>query len=420
MEFEYSARCATLREKLLAFMDEHIYPNEHAYKQEVDNNGKEKGNRWLPTHIIEELKPLAREQGLWNLFLPKSVRAPEGLSNLDYAPLCEIMGRIPWAPEVFNCSAPDTGNMETIERYGSEEHKRQWLEPLLRGEIRSAFAMTEPDVASSDATNIGTRIERVGDEYVINGTKWWISGAGDPRCKIFILMGKTDPEAARHSQQSMILVPADTKGVNIKRPLSVFGYDDAPHGHCEIIFDNVRVPASNILLGEGRGFEIAQGRLGPGRIHHCMRAIGTAERALELMCRRLDSRTAFGRKISEQGVWRERIAESRIMIDSARLLTLKAAYMMDTVGNKFAKAEIAMIKVLAPTMAQKIIDWSIQAHGGGGVSDDFPLAMLWAHNRTLRIADGPDEVHRNAIAKLELSKYVGLPGESLDLPITRS
>ena len=420
MEFEYSARCATLREKLLAFMDEHIYPNEHAYKQEVDNNGKEKGNRWLPTHIIEELKPLAREQGLWNLFLPKSVRAPEGLSNLDYAPLCEIMGRIPWAPEVFNCSAPDTGNMETIERYGSEEHKRQWLEPLLRGEIRSAFAMTEPDVASSDATNIGTRIERVGDEYVINGTKWWISGAGDPRCKIFILMGKTDPEAARHSQQSMILVPADTKGVDIKRPLSVFGYDDAPHGHCEIIFDNVRVPASNILLGEGRGFEIAQGRLGPGRIHHCMRAIGTAERALELMCRRLDSRTAFGRKISEQGVWRERIAESRILIDSARLLTLKAAYMMDTVGNKFAKAEIAMIKVLAPTMAQKIIDWSIQAHGGGGVSDDFPLAMLWAHNRTLRIADGPDEVHRNAIAKLELSKYVGLPGESLDLPITRS
>ena len=420
MEFEYSARCATLREKLLAFMDEHIYPNEHAYKQEVDNNGKEKGNRWLPTHIIEELKPLAREQGLWNLFLPKSVRAPEGLSNLDYAPLCEIMGRIPWAPEVFNCSAPDTGNMETIERYGSEEHKRQWLEPLLRGEIRSAFAMTEPDVASSDATNIGTRIERMGDEYVINGTKWWISGAGDPRCKIFILMGKTDPEAARHSQQSMILVPADTKGVNIKRPLSVFGYDDAPHGHCEIIFDNVRVPASNILLGEGRGFEIAQGRLGPGRIHHCMRAIGTAERALELMCRRLDSRTAFGRKISEQGVWRERIAESRILIDSSRLLTLKAAYMMDTVGNKFAKAEIAMIKVLAPTMAQKIIDWSIQAHGGGGVSDDFPLAMLWAHNRTLRIADGPDEVHRNAIAKLELSKYVGLPGESLDLPITRS
>lgn len=420
MEFEYSERCMELREKLLAFMEQHIYPNEHLYKEEIDRNGKENGNRWIPTKIIEQLKPLAREQGLWNLFLPKSVRAPEGLSNLDYAPLCEIMGRIPWAPEVFNCSAPDTGNMETIERYGSEENKRTWLEPLLRGEMRSAFAMTEPDVASSDATNIGTRIERDGDDYVINGHKWWISGAGDPRCKVFILMGKTDPNAARHAQQSMILVPADAKGVNIKRPLPVFGYDDAPHGHCEILFENVRVPASNILLGEGRGFEIAQGRLGPGRIHHCMRAIGTAERALELMCRRLHSRTAFGHKISEQGVWRERIAESRILIDSARLLTLKAAYMMDTVGNKFAKSEIAMIKVLAPNMAQQIIDWAIQAHGGGGVSDDFPLAMLWAHNRTLRIADGPDEVHRNAIAKLELSKYMSLPGEDLNLPITRS
>ncbi len=408
MDFEYSARCSNLREKLLAFMDEHIYPNENAFKKEVDCNGQEKGNRWLPTLLIEELKPLARKQGLWNLFLPQSVRAPEGLSNLDYAPLCEIMGRIPWASEVFNCSPPDTGNMETIERYGSEEHKRQWLEPLLRGEIRSAFAMTEPNVASSDATNISTRIERVGEEYLINGTKWWISGAGDPRCKIFILMGKTNPLAARHAQQSMILVPANTHGVQIKRALSVFGYDDAPHGHCEIIFDNVRVPASNILLGEGRGFEIAQGRLGPGRIHHCMRAIGTAERALELMCRRLDSRTAFGRKISEQGVWRERIAESRILIDSSRLLTLKAAYMMDTIGNKAAKAEIAMIKVLVPTMAQKILDWAIQAYGGGGVSDDFPLAMLWANNRTLRLADGPDEVHRNAIAKLELFKYGNL------------
>ena len=420
MEFEYSDRCQALREKLLQFMDQHIYPNEHAYKNEVDRNGLEKGNRWIPTKIIEELKPIARKEGLWNLFLPKSERAPEGLSNLDYAPLCEIMGRIPWAPEVFNCSAPDTGNMETIERYGTEEHKRQWLEPLLRGEIRSAFAMTEPDVASSDATNISTRIERIGDEYVINGRKWWTSGAGDPRCKIYILMGKTDPNAPRHSQQSMILVPSDTKGVTVVRPLSVFGYDDAPHGHCEVIFDNVRVPASNILLGEGRGFEIAQGRLGPGRIHHCMRAIGTAERALELMCRRIDSRVAFGRKVSEQGVWRERIAESRIMIDSARLLVLKAAYMMDTVGNKVAKSEIAMIKVLAPVMAQKVIDWAIQAHGGGGVSDDFPLAQLWAHNRTLRIADGPDEVHRNAIAKLEIAKYVSLPGESLDLPVTRS
>ncbi len=420
MDFAYSPRCQALREKLLKFMDDYIYPNERAYKDEVDRNGQEKGSRWLPTKIIEELKPIAREQGLWNLFLPQSERAPEGLSNLDYAPLCEIMGRIPWAPEVFNCSAPDTGNMETIERYGSEEQKREWLEPLLRGEIRSAFAMTEPEVASSDATNISTRIERVGNEYVINGRKWWTSGAGDPRCKIYIVMGKTDPEGPRHSQQSMILVPADTKGVTVVRPLSVFGYDDAPHGHCEVIFDNVRVPASNMLLGEGRGFEIAQGRLGPGRIHHCMRAIGTAERALELMCRRIDSRVAFGRKISEQGVWRERIAESRIMIDSARLLVLKAAYMMDTVGNKVAKSEIAMIKVLAPVMAQQVIDWAIQAHGGGGVSDDFPLAQLWAHNRTLRLADGPDEVHRNAIAKLELAKYVSLPGESLDLPVTRS
>jgi len=419
MDFEYSPRCMELREKLNHFMDKHIYPNERTYKEEVDRNGREKGNRWIPTKIVEELKPIARKEGLWNLFLPKSPHAPEGLSNLDYAPLCEIMGRITWAPEVFNCSAPDTGNMETIERYGSEEHKEQWLKPLLRGEIRSAFAMTEPDVASSDATNISTRIERVGNEYVINGRKWWTSGAGDPRCKIYILMGKTDPNAPRHAQQSMILVPADTKGVTVVRPLSVFGYDDAPHGHCEVTFDNVRVPASNMLLGEGRGFEIAQGRLGPGRIHHCMRAIGTAERALELMCKRIDSRVAFGKKVSEQGVWRERIAESRIMIDSARLLVLKAAYMMDTVGNKGAKTEIAMIKVLAPVMAQQVIDWSIQAHGGGGVSDDFAVAQLWAHNRTLRIADGPDEVHRNAIAKLELAKYASL-GESLDLPITRS
>ncbi len=420
MDFAYSKRCEDLRERLLSFMDTHVYPNERRYKDEVDRNGRERGNRWIPTEVVEELKPVARAAGLWNLFLPKSSRAPEGLSNLDYAPLCEIMGRIPWAPEIFNCSAPDTGNMETIERYGSEQNKRDWLEPLLRGEIRSAFAMTEPDVASSDATNISTRIERDGNSYVINGRKWWISGAGDPRCKIFIVMGKTDPDAARHSQQSMILVPADTPGLTILRPLPVFGYDDAPHGHCEIVFDNVRVPASNMLLGEGRGFEIAQGRLGPGRIHHCMRAIGTAERALELMCKRLDSRVAFGRKISEQGVWRERIAESRIMIDTARLLVLKAADMMDTVGNKVAKTEIAMIKVLAPNVAQQIIDWAIQAHGAGGVSDDFPLAQLWAHNRTLRLADGPDEVHRNAIAKLELAKHVSLPGESLQLPITRS
>jgi acyl-CoA dehydrogenase len=409
MNFDYSDRCKELQARLLAFMDAHIYPNEKAFKQEVDRNGLEQGNRWIPTELIERLKPLAREQGLWNLFLPKSVRAPEGLSNLDYAPLCEIMGRVVWAPEVFNCAAPDTGNMETIERYGSEEHKRAWLEPLLRGEIRSAFAMTEPDVASSDATNIATRIERDGDEYVINGHKWWISGAGDPRCKIYILMGKTDPSAARHAQQSMILVPADTPGITVVRPLPVFGYDDAPHGHCEIRFEHVRVPASNLLLGEGRGFEIAQGRLGPGRIHHCMRSIGVAERALELMCKRLDSRVAFGKKISEQGVWRERIAESRIKIDTARLLTLKTAALMDTVGNKQAAAEIAMIKVLAPNVAQEVLDWAIQAHGAGGVSDDFPLASQWAGNRTLRLADGPDEVHRNAIAKLELAKWMSLP-----------
>eukprot|EP01114_Cavostelium_apophysatum_P023776 TRINITY_DN9068_c0_g1_i1.p2 TRINITY_DN9068_c0_g1~~TRINITY_DN9068_c0_g1_i1.p2 ORF type:complete len:411 (-),score=88.71 TRINITY_DN9068_c0_g1_i1:742-1974(-) len=405
MDFAYSERCQELQERLPAFMDEHIYPNERAFGEEIAANARDKGTRWLPLELIERLKPLAREAGLWNLFLPKSSRAPEGLSNLDYAPLCEIMGRVPWAPEVFNCSAPDTGNMETLERYASEDIKRSWLEPLLRGEMRSAFAMTEPDVASSDATNIATRIERDGEDYVINGHKWWISGAGDPRCKVFIVMGKTDPAAARHQQQSMIVVPADTPGISIVRPLPVFGYDDAPHGHCEILFENVRVPAANMLLGEGRGFEIAQGRLGPGRIHHCMRAIGVAERALELMCRRLDSRVAFGRKISEQGVWRERIAESRIRIDTARLLTLKAAYMMDTVGNKGAQAEIAMIKVLAPTVAQDVLDWAIQAHGAAGVSEEFPLAYQWAGNRTLRLADGPDEVHRNAVAKLELAKY---------------
>jgi acyl-CoA dehydrogenase len=408
MDFEYSDRCKDLQARLQAFMTEHVYPNEKAFKEEVDANGRA-GERWTPTLLVERLKPLAREQGLWNLFLPRSPRAPEGLSNLDYAPLCEIMGRVAWAPEVFNCAAPDTGNMETLERYGTEDHKTRWLEPLLDGRIRSAFAMTEPDVASSDATNVATRIERIegdaGDEYLINGHKWWISGAGDPRCQVFIVMGKTDRSAERHRQQSMILVPRDTPGITIKRALPVFGYDDAPHGHCEILFENVRVPAANLLLGEGRGFEIAQGRLGPGRIHHCMRAIGVAERALELMCRRLAARVAFGRAISDQGVWRERIAESRIRIDTARLLTLRTAWLMDTVGNKKAQAEIAMIKVLAPNVAQQVLDWAIQAHGAAGVSDDFPLAYQWAGNRTLRLADGPDEVHRNAIAKLELGKY---------------
>jgi len=409
MDFDYSARTKELQARLLAFMDQHIYPHEHAFHDEVDRNGREQGNRWIPTALVERLKPLAREQGLWNLFLPRSARAPEGLSNLDYAPLCEIMGRVPWAAEVFNCSAPDTGNMETLERYGSEEHKQLWLEPLLRGEIRSAFAMTEPGVASSDATNIETRIERYGDHYVINGRKWWISGAGDPRCKVYITMGKTDPGAERHRQQSMVLVPADAPGLTVLRPLPVFGYDDAPHGHCEMVFENVRVPASAILLGEGRGFEIAQGRLGPGRIHHCMRAIGVAERALELMCQRLQARVAFGKRLSEQGVWRERIAEARIQIDTARLLTLKAAYMMDTVGNKVAQSEIAMIKVLAPNVAQQVLDWAIQAHGAAGVSGEFPLAYQWAANRTLRLADGPDEVHRNAIAKLELARFSPMP-----------
>ena len=408
MDFAYTDKVKAMQAKLIAFMDEHIYPNEHRFHAEILENRK-KGNPWIPTKIVEELKPKARAAGLWNLFLPHSKRAPEGLSNLEYAPLCEIMGRVTFAAEVFNCSAPDTGNMETIERYGSEEHKRQWLEPLLRGEIRSAFLMTEPDVASSDATNIQCRIERQGNDYVINGRKWWSSGGGDPRCKLYIVMGRTNPDAPRHSQQSMILVPADAPGVKVVRALSVFGYDDAPHGHMEIHMKDVRVPASNILLGEGRGFEIAQGRLGPGRIHHCMRQIGVAERALELMCKRSLARVAFGRPIAEQGVTRERIAQARIMIDSARWLVLNAAYMMDTVGNKVAKAEIAMIKVLAPTMTLQVIDWAMQAHGGAGVSDDFPLAMMYAHSRTLRFADGPDEVHRNAIAKLELAKHMSVP-----------
>jgi acyl-CoA dehydrogenase len=403
MDFAYSAKVEDLRQRLLAFMDEHIYPNEKRFHDEVEAN-RAAGNVWIPTKVIEELKPKAEAAGLWNLFLPKSKRAPEGLNNLEYATLCEIMGRVHWAPEVFNCSAPDTGNMETIERYGTEAHKDEWLVPLLRGKIRSAFLMTEPEVASSDATNIQCSIRRDGDEYVINGRKWWSSGAGDPRCAVYILMGKTDPDAPKHSQQSMVLVPSNAKGIKVVRALSVFGYDDAPHGHMEVILDNVRVPASNILLGEGRGFEIAQGRLGPGRIHHCMRSIGVAERALESICKRLKERVAFGKPLSTQGVWHERIAESRIMIDQARLLTLKAAYMMDTVGNKVAKAEIAMIKVVAPNVACKILDWAIQAHGGAGVCQDFELAQSYAKQRTLRLADGPDEVHRVSIAKLELGK----------------
>jgi acyl-CoA dehydrogenase len=400
LNFDYTPKVQELRKRLMAFMDEHIYPNEKAYYEHVRGD-----KRWTPVPVIEELKPKARQAGLWNLFLPHSKRAPEGLSNLEYAPLCEIMGRATWAPEVFNCSAPDTGNMETIERYGTEEQKKQWLEPLLRGEIRSAFLMTEPAVASSDATNIQLRIEKKGDQYVVNGTKWWSSGAGDPRCKVYIVMGKTDPEnASRHSQQSMILMPAGLPGIHIKRFLPVFGYDDAPHGHMEIEMKDVKVPVSSILLGEGRGFEIAQGRLGPGRIHHCMRLIGQAERALEKMCKRATQRVAFGRPVADQGVTRERIAEARIMIDSARFMVLNAAWKMDTVGNKIARKEIAMIKVLAPNMACQVIDWAMQVHGGGGVSDDFGLANMYAHARTLRFADGPDEVHRNAIAKMELGE----------------
>jgi len=403
MNFEFSQEVKELQERVSAFMEKHIYPNEQRFLSEVEAN-RNGGNAWIPTEIIEELKQKARAEGLWNLWRPKGHGG--ALTNLEYAPLCEIMGRVSWAPEVFNCSAPDTGNMETILRYGNPEHHKQWAEPLLAGEIRSAFLMTEPEVASSDATNIQCRIERKGDDYVINGRKWWSSGAADPRCEILVVMGKTDPDSAnRHKQQSMVLVPSDTKGVTVERHLTVFGYDDAPHGHGEVTLEDVRVPASNILLGEGRGFEIAQGRLGPGRIHHCMRIIGQASRALEFMCKRLKSRVAFGKPIAEQSVWHERIAESRIMIEQARLLTLKAAYMMDTVGNKEARMEIAMIKVIAPNMAQQIIDWAIQAHGGGGVCQDFPLASMYANNRTLRLADGPDEVHRAQIARLELRKY---------------
>ncbi len=413
MDFEHSPKVVDLLQRLNAFMAEHVYPNDWTYHQQIAAN-RAAGNAWQPVRIIEDLKPKARAARLWNLFLPESGHGA-GLTNLEYAPLAEVMGAVPWSSEVFNCSAPDTGNMETIERYGTAAHKERWLKPLLEGEIRSAFLMTEPAVASSDATNIETRIERDGDDYVVNGRKWWSSGAGDPRCKLAIVMGKTDFDAPRHSQQSMILVPMDTPGVKVLRPLTVFARDDAPHGHMEVELKNVRVPASNILLGEGRGFEIAQGRLGPGRIHHCMRLIGMAERAMALMCVRLDSRVAFGKEISRQGVWHERIAEARCKIDMARLLTLKAAFMMDTVGNKVAKAEIAMIKVVAPNMALQVIDWAIQAHGGAGVSDDFPLASMYSGARTLRFADGPDEVHREAIAKLELGRQRAARGAPVKL-----
>ena len=397
MDFELSAKTKELQQRLQSFMDANVYPNEHRFHEEVERE------RWKPTRIVEELKLKARREGLWNLFLPGE-EGGAALTNLEYAPLCEIMGRSHMAPEVFNCSAPDTGNMEVLARYGTAEQKEKWLKPLLAGEIRSCFSMTEPDVASSDATNIRARIERDGDEYVIRGRKWWSSGAGDPRCKIAIFMGKTNPSAPAHKQQSMILVPLDTPGVKIVRLLTVFGYDHAPHGHAEIQFESVRVPAANMLLGEGRGFEIAQGRLGPGRIHHCMRCIGLAERALETMCKRVQTRVAFGKALAEQGTIRAGIASSRMEIEQARLLTLKAAYMMDTVGNKAARAEIAMIKVVAPNVALRVLDRAIQAHGAAGVSQDTFLASAWAMSRTLRLADGPDEVHVESIAKWELAK----------------
>ena len=397
---ETSQRSAELHRQLSEFMDEHIYPNETPIKEELST-----GDRWQPSEIVEGLKTKAREAGLWNLFLPES-ELGAGLSNYEYAPLCEVMGRSPYAPEIFNCSAPDTGNMEVLSRYGTPEQQDEWLTPLLAGEIRSAFAMTEPDVASSDATNIQSEIRRDGAEYVVSGHKWWTSGANDPRCKVLIFMGKTDPDNEdRYRQQSMILIPMSAPGVKVLRHLPVLGFDDAPHGHAEVLFENVRVPASNMLLGEGRGFEIAQGRLGPGRIHHCMRLIGLAERALEAMCRRVKSRVAFGRPVAEQTVTQERIAEARIMIDQNRLLTLYTAHKMDQYGNKEARKEIAMIKVAAPNMACQVIDWAIQAHGGGGVSDDFGLGHAYATARLLRLADGPDEVHRNQIARLELKPH---------------
>ncbi len=400
MDFEYSVKTQELAVRLGAFMEQHVYPNEKRFYQEVA-----KGDHWAPPQLLEDLKQKAQAAGLWNLFLPESEHGA-GLSNIEYAPLCEIMGRVPWASEVFNCSAPDSGNMETLVRYGSPEQKQQWLQPLLQGKIRSCFAMTEPGVASSDATNIESSIIRDGEHYILNGRKWWSSGAMDTRCAFFIFMGKSDPgNLDRHKRQSMIIAPRDTPGVKILRPLTVFGYDDSPHGHAEILFENVRVPVNNMLLGEGRGFEIAQGRLGPGRIHHCMRTIGLAERALEDMCKRTLSRVAFGKPIAQQTVTLERIAESRIMIDQARLLVLHAAYRMDKVGNKVAAKDIAMIKVAAPTMACRVIDWAIQAHGAAGLSDDFTLAYHYAQVRTLRFADGPDEVHRNHIAKLELARH---------------